>query len=141
LLNKRTLTPFERKYHIVSTTLLVFFVNVGENLVMANDVTMPSNPPVSLVEKEELEEISLDVNVFQWSCEEEPSRKMVRTQVDCSAWDRRLSPNPHALAIYLIFVPACGAALERFEECQCENDDVRFHCRTWVPGDGHYRWL
>jgi hypothetical protein len=52
-----------------------------------------------------------------------------------------LSSNPHALAIYLEFVPARGAAPERFEECQCEDDDVRLHCRTWIPGDGHYRWL
>jgi len=52
-----------------------------------------------------------------------------------------LSPNPHALAIYLEFVFACGAAPKRFEECQCEDDNVRFHCRTWVSGDGHYRWL
>jgi len=37
LLNKKAFTPYERKYHIVSTTLLVF-VDVGENLVMANDV-------------------------------------------------------------------------------------------------------
>jgi hypothetical protein len=81
------------------------------------------------------------VNVSQRPCEEEPSRWVVHIRVDCSAWDRRLSPNPHALAIYLKFVPACGTALERFEECQCEDDDVRFHCRTWVPGDGHYRWL
>jgi hypothetical protein len=66
---------------------------------------------------------------------------MVRTQVDRSAWDRRLSPNPHALVIYLEFVPACGIAPERFEECQCEDDDVHLHCRTWVPDDGHYRWL
>ncbi len=65
----------------------------------------------------------------------------MRTQVVRSVWDRRLSPNPCALAIYLEFVPARGAAPERFEECQCEDDDVRFHCRTWVPGDGHYRWL
>jgi len=65
----------------------------------------------------------------------------VRTQVARSVWDRRLSPNPCALAIYLEFVPARGAAPERFEECQCEDDDVRLHCRTWVPGDGHYRWL
>ncbi len=55
---------------------------------------------------------------------------MVRTQVDHSAWDRRLSPNPHALAIYLEFGLARGATLKRFEECQCGNDDVRFHCRT-----------
>ncbi len=65
----------------------------------------------------------------------------MRTRVDCSVWDRRLSPNPHALTIYLEFVPARGAAPERFEECQCEDDDVHLHCRTWVPGDGHYRWL
>jgi len=65
----------------------------------------------------------------------------VHTRVDRSVWDRRLSPNPHALAIYLEFVPAREAAPERFEECQCENDDVRLHCRTWVPGDGHYRCL
>jgi len=66
---------------------------------------------------------------------------VVRTRVDRSAWDRRLSPNPHALTIYFEFVPACGAAPKRFEKCQCEDDDVRLHCRTWVPGDGHYRWL
>ncbi len=52
-----------------------------------------------------------------------------------------MSLNPHALTIYLEFVPARGATPKRFEECQCEDDNVRFHYRTWVPGDGHYRWL
>jgi hypothetical protein len=66
---------------------------------------------------------------------------VVRTQVNRLAWDRQLSPNPHALAIYLEFVPARGVAPKRFEECQCEDDDVHLHCRTWVLGDGHYRWL
>jgi hypothetical protein len=66
LLNKKTSTPSERKYHIVSTTLLVF-VDAGENLVMANDVITPSNLPISLVKKEELEEALFDVNVSQWS--------------------------------------------------------------------------
>jgi len=108
---------------------------------MADDVATPSNPPVSLVEKEELEEAPLDVKVFQRSSEEEPSRRMVRTRVDRSAWDHWLSPNPHALAIYLKFVPACGAVPERFEECQCEDEDVRLHCQTWVPSDGYYCWL
>ncbi len=84
---------------------------------MADDVVMPSNPPVAPIEQEELEEASFDVNVFQRSREEEPSRRMVRTRVDCSAWDRRLSPNPHALAIYLEFVPIHGAVSKRFEEC------------------------
>jgi hypothetical protein len=108
---------------------------------MVDDVTTPLNPLVALVEQEELKEAPLNVNVSQRLREEEPSRRVVHTRVDRSAWDRRLSPNPHALAIYLEFVPVRGAALERFEECQCEDDDVRFHCRTWVPGDGHYRWL
>jgi len=118
-----------------------FFVDAGEHLVMADAVAMSSNLPVSLVEKEELEETPLDVKVSQWSREKKPSRRMVRTRVDRSAWDRWLSPNPHALAIYLEFVPPYGATLERFEECQCEDDNVRLHCRTWVPGDGHYCWL
>jgi hypothetical protein len=105
---------------------------------MADDVVMPSNSPVAPVEHEELEKMLFDVNVSQRPHKEEPSRQVVRTRVDRSAWDCRLSPNPHALAIYLEFVLAWGAAPERFEECQCEDDDVRLHCRTWVPGDDHY---
>jgi hypothetical protein len=83
--NKKTSTPSKRKYHIISATLLVF-VDAGENLVMANDVATPSNLPI-LIEKEELKEAPLDVNVSQWSREEELSRKVVRTRVDRSAWD------------------------------------------------------
>jgi hypothetical protein len=132
------LTPSEPKYPIISATLLVF-VDAGENLVMADDVATPSNPLVSLIEKEELEEAPLDMNVSQRLREEEPSRIVVCTRIDHSAWDHRSSPNPHALTIYLKFVPTYGAAPERFEKCQCENDDVCFHCRTWVPDDGHYR--
>jgi len=81
------------------------------------------------------------VNVSRRPREEEQSRRVVRTQVDRLAWDHRLSPNPHALAIYLKKFPARGAAPKRFEECQCEDDDVHLHCRTWVLGDGHYCWL
>jgi hypothetical protein len=55
------------------------FVDAGENLVMADDVIMPLNPPVSLVKKEKLEEAPLDVNVSQWSHKEETSRRVVRT--------------------------------------------------------------
>jgi hypothetical protein len=113
---------------------------------MADNVATPSNPPVAPVDKEEfeeapLDEVALEVNVSQRPREKEPSRRVARTRVDRSAWDCWLSPNPHVLAIYLEFVPTCGAASERFEECQCEDDDVRLHCRTWVLGDGHYRWL
>ncbi len=118
---------------------------------MADDVTTPLNPPVTAVDMDKIEkatldktpldEVALEVNVSQRPREEKPSRRMVRTRVDRSAWDRRLFLNPHALAIYLEFIPVRGVALERFEECQCEDDDVRLHCRTWVPDDGHYRWL
>jgi hypothetical protein len=117
------------------------FVDASENLVMADDVATPLNPSVAPIEQEELEEVPLEVNVSQQSREEESSRRVVRTQVDRLAWDRRLSPSPHALAIYLKKIPARGVAPERFEECQCEDDDVRLHCQTWVPDDGHYRWL
>ncbi len=110
-------------------------------LVMADDDTTPSNPPIAPVQQEELEEALLDLNVSQRPREEEPPRRVVRTQVVRSVWDRRLSLNPRALAIYLEFIPARGATPERFEECQCEDDDVRFHYRTWVPDDDHYRWL
>jgi len=140
LLNKKASTPFERKYHLVELPSW-FFLLMQAQLVMADDDATPSNLPVAFVQQEELKEAPLDLNVFQRSCEEESPRRVVRTRVARSVWDRQLSPNPRALAIYLKFVPAHGAALERFEECQCENDDVRLHCRTWVPGDGHYRWL
>ncbi len=86
-------------------------------LVMADDDATPWNPPVAPVEQEELKEAPLDLNVSQRPREKEPPRRVVCTQVVRSVWDRRLSPNPHALAIYLKFVPARGAVPERFEEC------------------------
>jgi hypothetical protein len=60
---------------------------------MADDVTTPSNLLVAPIDKEELKEAPLDevalkVNVSQRSYEEEPSRRMVRTQVVRLAWDR-----------------------------------------------------
>jgi hypothetical protein len=108
---------------------------------MADDDATPLNPLVAPVQQEKLKEALLDLNVSQRLHEEESPRRVVCTRVDRSVWDCRLSPNPHALAIYLEFVPARGATRERFEECECEDDDVRLHCQTWVPGDGHYRWL
>jgi hypothetical protein len=47
-------TFFECKYQIISTTLLVF-IDVGENSIMVDDATTPSNSPIVLVEKEKLE--------------------------------------------------------------------------------------
>jgi hypothetical protein len=56
---------------------------------MADDVATPSNPPVAPVDRDKLEEATLDktpidevaleVNVSQQSREEEPSRRVVRT--------------------------------------------------------------
>jgi hypothetical protein len=51
------------------------FVNACENLIMADDVATPSNPPVAPVEQENLEEAPLDVNVSQQLLEEEPFRR------------------------------------------------------------------
>jgi len=81
------------------------------------------------------------MNVSQRSHKEKLFKRMVCTRVDRSTWDCGLSLNPNALAIYLEFDPAYGTAPERFEECQCEDDNVHLHCRTWVPSDGHYHWL
>jgi hypothetical protein len=72
---------------------------------MVDDVVTPLNPWVTPVEEEEVEETSLDMNVSQWLCEKDSSKKVVHTQVNRSAWDHRLFPNPHALVIYLEFVP------------------------------------
>jgi len=55
------------------------FVDAGENLVMVDDVATPSNPLGSLVENEELEEASFNVNVSERSHKKEPSKRMVRT--------------------------------------------------------------
>jgi len=77
---------------------------------MEDDVTTPLNPLVAPVEHEELEETPFNMNVSQRPREKGPSRQVVRTRVDRSAWDCRLSSNPHALAIYLEFIPARGAA-------------------------------
>ncbi len=75
-----------------------FFVDACENLVMADDVATPLNPPIAPVEKEKLEdalldetpldETPLDINVSQRSCEEKSSRIVVHTRIDHSAWDR-----------------------------------------------------
>jgi len=106
------------------------FVDVSEDSIMVDDVVMPSNPPIAPIEKEELKETSLDVNVSQRSCNEKLFERVVCIQVDRLAWDRGLFLNPHALAIYLKFVIVREVVLKRFEECQSEDDVVRFHCQT-----------
>jgi hypothetical protein len=105
LLNKKASTLLN-----ASTTLFVlpsWFLLMHVQLIMADDDATPSNPPVAPVQQEELEETQFDLNVSQRPRKEEPPKRVVRTRVDRSVWDHRLSPNPHALAIYLEFVPAC----------------------------------
>jgi len=46
------------------------FIHVGEDLIMANDATTSSNPPIASIEGEELKITLLDVNVSQQSCKE-----------------------------------------------------------------------
>lgn len=82
-------------------TILLFFVDASEDLIMAKDATTSSNPFIVLVQDEELEKPPLDVNVSQWSHEEELIRRVVRTRVVQFVWDHRMLLNPHALAIYL----------------------------------------
>jgi hypothetical protein len=57
------------------------------------------------------------MNVSQWSHEEEMFRRVVCTRVNHLAWDCRLSPNPHALIIYLEIISVRGVVPKRFEEC------------------------
>jgi len=71
------MTPLNTSAKLVRLPL--GFVDVGENLVMADDVITPSDSLVVPIEKENFEEMSLDVNVSQQSCEEEPFRRMVHT--------------------------------------------------------------
>jgi hypothetical protein len=46
---------------------------------MAGDDVTPSNPLVAFIEKEKLNETPFDVNVFQWSHDEKPFKRVVRT--------------------------------------------------------------
>jgi len=48
---------------------------------MADDDAPPSNPPVAPVQQEELEKTPFDLNVSKRPREEEPPRRVVRTQV------------------------------------------------------------
>jgi len=52
-----------------------------------------------------------------------------------------VSLNSHTFATYLELVLALGTRLERFYDCQCEDDHIRFFYRTWVLCDGHSRWF
>ncbi len=76
------------------------FVGAYEDSIMADDATTSLNPLVTPIEEEELEKTLFDVNVSQRQHEEEPFKRMVRTQVNCSTWDHQLSLNPYALTIY-----------------------------------------
>jgi hypothetical protein len=56
--------------------------------------------------------------------------RVVRTQVAQSIWDHQVSPNPSVLAIYLELVPTFENKDGRFDECQCENDNIHLFSLT-----------
>ncbi len=55
-----------------------------KDLIMANDVVKPLNPLVAIIKEEKFEKTSFDMNVSQRSREEDSSRIVVHTQIDCS---------------------------------------------------------
>jgi len=65
-------------------TLLVF-IDVGEDLIMANDV-MLSNLLYAPIEEEELKETPFDMNVTQQSRKEKLFKRVVCTRVNWSTW-------------------------------------------------------
>jgi hypothetical protein len=104
---------------------------------MVDDATTSSNPSIALVQNEELEEALLDVNVSQWLFKEEPIGKVVCIQVTQSIWDCQVSPNLCALTIYLELVFTSRNRAGKFNECQCEDDDVRI----FFVDLGLWRWI
>jgi hypothetical protein len=84
---------------------------------MADDVIMPSNSLVVLIKDEKFGETSFDVNVSQRPHEKKPSKRVVHTRIDHLPWDGQLFPNPHALVIYLKFVPTREVMPKRFKKC------------------------
>jgi hypothetical protein len=81
------------------------------------------------------------MNVFQQPHEEESIRRVVHTRMAQFVWDYRMWPNLRALTIYLELVFAFENKVGRFDEWQCEDDDVYLFSRTWVHGDWYYQWL
>ncbi len=107
---------------------------------MVDDATMFLSLLVMLVQDEDLEQTSTDVNVFQRP-HEKKIKKVVCTQVVQLMWDCCVSLNLHIPANSLKLNLALTTKLERFDECQCEDDDGHLFYRTWVFSYGDYCWL
>jgi hypothetical protein len=75
--NKIINPPSNASINFVVSATLLFFVDVDEDPIMANDVTTSSNPLVTLIRNENFEKTPFDVNVPQRSCEEEPIGRVV----------------------------------------------------------------
>lgn len=56
---------------------LLFFVDVGGDIIMVDDATTSSNPLVVPIQNEEFKETPFNVNVFQQSCKEKLIGKVV----------------------------------------------------------------
>ncbi len=58
---------------------------------------------------------------------------MVRTQIDRLAWDRQMYPNPHALAIYLKFVPTWKTSPKGFKSVNVKTTMFIFTVELRFP--------
>ncbi len=79
--------------------------------------------------------------MFPNSCIKKLIIRVVCTQMAQSIWDHQMSLDPNVLAIYLELIPTFENRDGRFDECQCENDNIRLFSLTWVLSNGHYHWL
>jgi hypothetical protein len=120
---------------------LLFFINVGGNIIMVDDVTTSSNPSSVPIQDDFFLKTPFNMNVFQQPCEEELIRSVMHTRMAKFVWNYQVSSKLCALAIYLELVPPFENWLERFYECQCKDDDVGLFSQTWVFHNRHYYWL
>jgi hypothetical protein len=134
-------------------TLTIIYLNdifntITNVLTMANIFEM-CDLEVTLINEEHsvnVEVEMLELSLTQLSKHEEKlALKIMRPRVDQSVrlvWDHPpLPPNVSTLTIYLKFGLDFQICLGKFIECLAGNDDVCLFLRTWVPSDGHYRWL
>jgi hypothetical protein len=96
---------------------LLFFIDVGGDLIMADDATTSSNPSIMQIRNEKFTKTPFDVNVSQQPCKEKPIGRVVHTRMAKSIWNCQVSFNLCALTIYLQLVPSFENWFERFNEC------------------------
>jgi hypothetical protein len=61
----KNIKSFECKYQVCCFDTLLFFVDIGKNLIIVDDATKSLTLSIVLIQNEELEETLFDVNVSQ----------------------------------------------------------------------------